>query len=366
MNQNITKLLRNTLNAIGLSYRIVRGIDYRTLSHYILKINRHKEIDAILLEVSTCLKDILEYELFGFALKNGNSMDVWIDPRAFSMPFADFIKKDFDCQNIDVNIHYFEKKTDDSSHNSDTINVNNLMSYNVIEGQKTARLYILPRKKMLNYHDSIINTIVNSLSIAVENNLCIQHLKNAAAIDSLTGCYNRRALDCFIENDFAYALRNGNDLSVIMMDIDNFKEINDVHGHPAGDVALKEISSLISSLVRRSDYVARYGGEEFIIILPDTNLYSAVQLADKIRKKIEGLTISCKQHSFALTASFGVAGRERKPNAESLVREADDRLYKAKSLGKNTVVPSMLPCFADRNFVQKTDAVKFIDAARVC
>ncbi|NTW59527.1 MAG: GGDEF domain-containing protein [Nitrospirae bacterium] len=363
MKTNFRQFLKNTVLAIELGYRIVRGIDYQTLSQYILKINKHNDINDILFEASRCLKDILDYELFGFALKNVNSMDIWIDSRIYSASFSEYVSNDFGSQNIDAKIHYFEKNLHFDSHNSDAIEINNLISYTVINGNSTARLYILPKRTMLDYHDTIISTIVDSISIALEKNLSRTLLENAAAIDPLTNCYNRRALDSFIENDIAYAQRNRKDLSIIMLDIDNFKGINDTYGHLAGDAVLREISTMLPTLVRKSDYLARYGGEEFVLVLPDSSLYHAVQLADKIRKTIERRSVRFEDKSITFTASFGVACLENKTDRVSLLKEADERMYRAKATGKNRVVPSLLPCFADRSFVLQDRVPHYAGAA---
>lgn len=357
MPYTVEKLLRNTLTALEIGYRVVRGIDYQTMSQYILKINQHKDIDSILHEVSRCFKDILDYELLGFFLKDDNSSDFWVDPRLYSDRFSEFVARDLNCQNIDFNAHYFENNPATDCRNFDAKDINKLISYKIIDGTSVARLYILPGRKMLHYHEAIISTIISSISIALEKNLNIKQLENAAAIDPLTNCYNRRALSTFIENDIAYTQRYGNSLSIIMLDMDDFKVINDRYGHQAGDTVLKEITSLLPSLMRKSDYLARYGGEEFVLVLPDTPLYNAVQLAEKLRKAIERYTIDLgDRKSIAITASFGVACLENKRDGNSLMREADERLYQAKSMGKNTVVPSLLPCFADRRFV--TNALK--------
>jgi diguanylate cyclase (GGDEF)-like protein len=215
---------------------------------------------------------------------------------------------------------------------------------------------------MLRYHDAIINTIIRTVGTALEKNLNTQQLENAATIDPLTNCYNRRALCDFIENDIAFTKRYGSELSVIMIDIDNFKEINDMHGHLAGDKVLTDISALLISHVRKSDYLARYGGEEFVIVLRDTPLYSAVQLAEKLRKMVEKHAVVFGKKRIRLTASFGVASLENKPDHGSLLREADERLYKAKATGKNIVVPGLLPCFSDRTFVPKKRVRKYAAA----
>jgi diguanylate cyclase (GGDEF)-like protein len=290
-------------------------------------------------------------------------MDVWIDPRAYSKMFTEYISKDFEGQNIGVNVHYIENNVSSNRHNSDDVDINNLISYKVMDNDYIARLYILPKKKMLFHQDSIVSIIISSINIALEKNLNIRQLENAATIDPLTNCYNRRALDAFINSDIAYAQRHEHDLSVIMLDIDNFKVINDKHGHLAGDLVLAETATLIRSLIRKSDYIARYGGEEFMLVLPDTTLYHAVQLAEKLRKSIEEHVINLVDKRTTITASFGVASLENKREVNSLLREVDERLYKAKSKGKNNVVPSLLPCFGDSHFVAKRFPRKYSEAA---
>jgi diguanylate cyclase (GGDEF)-like protein len=353
------------MKALELAFKVIRGIDYQTLSQYILKINQHKDIDGLLLEVSMCLKDILDYELFGFALNRGDSMDLWIDPRMHSTLFTEYVAKDFKSQNIDCTLHYFDQDITTKSHNSDAIALNKLISYKVMDGNHCARLYLQPRRKMMHHHDTIISTIIQSISIALEKNLSIQQLENETAVDPLTKCYNRRSLDKFIQRDIAHAQRCGTDLSVIMFDIDNFKEINDVYGHHAGDEVLKEISQMIPTLIRKSDSLARFGGDEFMLVLPNTPLYNAVTLAEKVRKAIVERTITMESATITVTVSFGVASLENKSDADSLMLEADERLYRAKSIGKNSVIPSLLPCFADKNFVSQAPLRKKTASARV-
>jgi len=254
-----------------------------------------------------------------------------------------------------------EKITD--CQNTDRLDINSIKPYDITNSYYMARLYVVPKRKMPYYHDAIMSIIINSLNITLDKNFNIQQLENAAAIDPLTNCYNRRALEKLMANDIAYCKRQRNELSVIMLDMDNFKEINDMYGHQAGDAVLKDVSTLIPSAVRKSDYLARYGGEEFVLVLPNSTLYNTVQLAHKLKHMIERHTVNVGGNSISVTASFGVASLETKKDADSLLREADERLYKAKSLGKNIVVPSLLPCFADSKFVIRDDARKY---SRVC
>ena len=341
MRQSLNNIVGKCMAAVTLGYKIARGVDYRTLSQYILKINQYKDINAILYEVSRCLKDILDYELFGFVLKNEEQVELWVDPRAHGQAFVDLVAREGLGQKNDCIVHYFEPQHQKKSQHPDAIDMESLISYEVMEGDSRSRLYLLPRKKILAYHDSIIQTIISSIRIALENSLCIQELENAAALDPLTNCYNRRALTSFIESDIAYARRNQHDLSAIMFDLDDFKAVNDLHGHYAGDRVLKDICALVSTMVRKSDYLARYGGEEFVLVLPDTSLHHAVNLAEKLRRKVSRHATTLGGKEIPVTASFGVASLRSDMDSSGLLREADQRLYQAKASGKNNVFPGL-------------------------
>lgn len=361
MGRSIKQLLTNAVASVEIGYRVLRGLDFQSLSQYVLRINAQKEVDGILAEVSQCLQSVLGYTLFGFVLKKQESLNIWIDPSVYSSEFAAYVKREFSCQNTDYRMHFIVGQEDADRHKTDRKKIDHteIMSYKVMDGTVAARMYILPNRQLLNYHTSIISTVARSLSIALEKSLSIATLENAVAVDPLTNCYNRRALDNFIENDIAYAQRHKTNLSIIMFDLDNFKQINDHFGHQAGDVVLKEIAGLITSQVRKSDYLVRYGGEEFVLVLPDNTLYDAVVLAHKLRKIIANHAVDVPGGRLYVTASFGVSSLEGQQDSARLLREADERMYKAKATGKNTVVPSLLPCFADRRFLTAERSGKF-------
>ena len=361
MDRSIKQILTNAVASVEFGYRVLRGLDFQTLSQYVLRINAQKDIDGILAEVSQCLQDVLGYKLFGFGLKKHESLDIWIDPSVYSTQFAVHVKQEFSCQNVDHIMHFIVSQEDAIRHKTDRKNIDHseIISYKVMEGAVTAKMYILPNRPLLNYQTSIISTVARSLSIALEKSLSITTLENAVAVDPLTNCYNRRALDNFIENDIAYAQRHKTNLAIILFDLDNFKQINDHFGHHAGDIVLKEIAGLITSQVRKSDYLVRYGGEEFVLVLPDNTLYDAVLLAHKLRKIIASHAIDVPGGRLYVTASFGVSSLEEKQDSTRLLREADERMYKAKTNGKNAVVPSLLPCFADRRFLTPEQTGKY-------
>lgn len=162
-----------------------------------------------------------------------------------------------------------------------------------------------------------------------------RELELAAATDSLTGLYNRRKLDEMLAREFARMKRFGEPLSVIMVDADRFKNVNDTYGHQTGDVVLKQIADLLRSGAREMDIVGRWGGEEFMIVCPGTDAGSALALADRIRRLVE-------EHEFPavgkVTCSFGIADAAVRPEEhESIVRRADRALYQAKNAGRNRV-----------------------------
>lgn len=159
-----------------------------------------------------------------------------------------------------------------------------------------------------------------------------------AQIDHLTQLFNRRAFAAIVNPQWQLGVRHQHKFSMILLDIDWFKQINDVYGHAAGDAALKSIAGVIKQKIRKSDVLARWGGEEFIIFLPNTNKSAAMNLANVIRKMVEQTTVLHEGRLLSVTASFGVADyNEQMKSLEDLIKLADVALYKAKNSGRNIV-----------------------------
>lgn len=338
MMNRIRQMIGTAATAMDIAYNLSQGLDYKTLNKYILKINRLSNVEEILYEASRCLNDILTYEIFAFGLKNNDILDIWIDPRIAEERLTLRIQEDLKCQSHDTRLNYFRDGFHLSSHSIDSDDIDNLLTFDLNSDKCPARLYILPGRKMLRYHDEIIESVLNAVGIALENSINIQQLESAAFIDILTGCYNRRALNSYIDHDIADAQRYGRDLSVIMFDIDYFKRINDTYGHEAGDIVLTEVSRMLSSTVRKSDYIARYGGEEFVLVLSNTGLSNAADLAERLRKKVEAHKIDIGGQVVSVTASFGVATLKKSYDRTQLILEADRMLYSAKGRGRNRVM----------------------------
>jgi diguanylate cyclase (GGDEF)-like protein len=162
----------------------------------------------------------------------------------------------------------------------------------------------------------------------------LSELQNLAAHDPLTALYNRRKLDESFEFEVARAERYGRPLSVILLDIDHFKVINDAHGHQAGDAVLAGTGRWLRAALRTSDIPGRWGGEEFLVICPETVSGTASQLAERLRQDYAAQTFF---KDTPLTASFGVASHCKGRTAENILFHADEALYRAKNGGRNRV-----------------------------
>lgn len=163
-------------------------------------------------------------------------------------------------------------------------------------------------------------------------------LRKQATTDELTGLRNRRKILQRLDEEFLRAARNDSPLSLIILDIDHFKQINDRHGHPFGDIVLKQIAVRMSDLLRSYDLVGRIGGEEFLIITPQTDRIEALVIAERIRQTIADESISEEQQLIHLTISAGVTEMlHDEDTVQTMIKRADTALYKAKSEGRNRV-----------------------------
>ncbi len=191
----------------------------------------------------------------------------------------------------------------------------------------------------------LVIAVVGLIGLAVlgrKLDVSYSKIKTQAVMDALTGIPNRRSFSESILYAFKRSKRENEPMSIIMCDIDNFKKYNDTYGHAAGDQCLKEVAQKLQvSLNRPSDFCARYGGEEFIVVLANTNLNGAMQVAERIRNGIEEMAIThiVSPPANVVTMSLGVASLEDSSltSYEKLIQHADDALYHAKESGRNQV-----------------------------
>jgi diguanylate cyclase (GGDEF)-like protein len=184
--------------------------------------------------------------------------------------------------------------------------------------------------------------LTNQASVSVENVDLHETVQRQAVTDELTGLFNHRRFQEVMASEVERARRYGDEMALIMLDIDNFKEVNDAYGHLQGDLVLREVARVLRQSSREIDEPARYGGEEMAVALPQTDLEGAYQFAERVRHAVEnlGLPLPSGEGTLKVTASFGVASLATAGQADkdALVAAADAALYEAKRAGKNRTV----------------------------
>jgi diguanylate cyclase (GGDEF)-like protein len=189
-----------------------------------------------------------------------------------------------------------------------------------------------------------LSTLADYATIAVYNARLFAEVQIAAVTDELTGIHNRRHVMALAEQEYQRARRFGRPLSALMIDIDEFKLVNDSHGHAAGDQVIIEVARRLKSSVRTIDISGRYGGEEFVLFLPETALPGAGLLGDRLRRGMASTPIPTVGGILTITVSIGVATTQPDlPDVASLVANADSALYAAKQAGRNRVAAFGLP-----------------------
>ena len=187
-----------------------------------------------------------------------------------------------------------------------------------------------------------------------ENQKLQAQLSEQAIRDMLTGLYNRRFMEETLERELARAVRENTPVSIVMLDIDRFKKLNDQYGHPAGDQVLRSLGQLLLSTTRRGDVPCRYGGEEFLMISPKQELANAVARAEILRENFAALRFESQSSTFSATFSAGVACfPENGVDAHRLLLSADEALYNAKAAGRNCIISARIVAAASTPAVHR-------------
>jgi diguanylate cyclase (GGDEF)-like protein len=187
--------------------------------------------------------------------------------------------------------------------------------------------------------------------------------RRLAAVDELTGLYNRRFLETYLSREMNRALRYDQDFAVVFLDLDHFKNINDSYGHAVGDTVLRTLGNTITNHLRTEDLAARYGGEEFVIVLPQTTASGGLVFAERLRASVDGGNLVEDVH---VTVSAGIAAYPRHGlTAEAILKRADEALYQAKSDGRNRVVASHADKRASTRYRADIPAVAFAGESRL-
>jgi diguanylate cyclase (GGDEF)-like protein len=185
----------------------------------------------------------------------------------------------------------------------------------------------------------ILLTLVEPCAIAIENAMLFQRAEQLTITDDLTKLFNSRYLNLYLSREIKRCKRHGSPISVIFLDLDGFKNVNDQYGHLAGSRTLTEVGGILSHSVRETDTIARYGGDEFVVVLPETPPAGAFVIAERIRKAIEAHCFLQGQGLVArISSSFGIASYpDHALTPEGLIQKADQAMYRVKESGKNGI-----------------------------
>ncbi|AFV97082.1 MULTISPECIES: diguanylate cyclase [unclassified Sulfuricurvum] len=206
--------------------------------------------------------------------------------------------------------------------------IQEIISKNDMAKRVSLKTKILEVKNIENYFNKMLDSIQDYY----------EKLQELSDRDYLTGLYNRRKFEEFLTYEIKRSVRHRHKFTILMIDLDNFKYINDTYGHASGDLVLKEVTNIFGTNLRNADILARLGGDEFAVLLPETPYENGYAVVEKLRSRLEATPISLMFDQITLTASFGIAEYpEQGENIESLLTGSDLAMYKAKRAGKNTI-----------------------------
>jgi diguanylate cyclase (GGDEF)-like protein len=238
-----------------------------------------------------------------------------------------------------LNNHYsFELKVPFSK---DSVFIRSVICYPLqIRGEKIGAIELVNKISgaFTREDEEVLERMRNPLAVAVKTLNSFESAERLTITDDLTKLYNYRYLKQYLEADVKRCLRYKKKVSLLFIDVDGFKRINDTFGHLVGSQALSEMGQVFRGIVRETDVVGRYGGDEFVIVLPETPLNGAMVIAERIRKKVEECEFVAQNLSIRLTVSLGVANCPKHTlTAEGLIKKADAAMYRAKELSKNSI-----------------------------
>ena len=265
----------------------------------------------ILKRVYSKRKNILEYGIF-----EGDSLDDLIDT-------------------------YFKKNRKKSRKFARDINLKTVFAIPDLDANKdyTCFFHILTDREVRDDEKDLINDYLTQLHVALEIIFLVRELYIKATHDSLTKLFNHKQGQILLSKEIDRVHRNKQPLSVVMIDIDYFKRVNDIYGHQAGNKVLEYMGTLLSNSLRRCDVISRYGGEEFLVVFPDTRGDQALEVIKRLKDTLERHDFNCFGKKYSVTASFGLCqfDHSRHFDASSLIQDADRQLYRAKQMGRNRI-----------------------------
>ncbi len=331
---NVNRLLDKLL------FESTLASEARQLANYI-----HAKKD-LLKEVTDLTNSLIEYSCLCLCLFDRKGIKLYYDLRE-SLPQRELTKTEKHLQlmaegeseNANMETVFFEGSKEVDNKRTDKILSRFIVPLN-IHNECIGYLSFLSIKPnaFAPKTENIIQLLAHDFSMVFKLMLLYEETKELAIKDGLTKLYNKRYFLESLEKEFVRAKRFNEELSLILLDIDHFKKVNDTLGHIQGDSVLKEIGTIIKQAVRKVDFAARYGGEEFVVIAPNTSLQEIMEIAERIRKNTEQYPFKSEKEPLNITISLGVATlTEKIKDKMELLKEADDALYQAKRAGRNQI-----------------------------
>lgn len=342
--ENDLKKLQKSLHNISILYNISQAVNFIDDLKRLLRVILNKALDTIEAEKGSLMlynfaENVLQTKVvYGLTDKNveteiNNGLIECSKIRVGEgIAGTVFVEKKSIISNLGQNDPRFV-------HNGGELNVSSLLCVPLIAKGEPIGVINITNKlngKLFNKQDlEFIEALANQAAIAIDN----AKLYELATKDGLTKLYIYRHFYTLLENEIKRSSRYSHEMTLLMMDIDNFKSVNDNYGHPVGDQVLREIANCISQTVRKIDVASRYGGEEFTVILPETNINDAKIIAERIRKNINAIKINIKD-DIIIQPSVSIGMSEYPSCAldeQTLIELADVALYNAKNNGKNCI-----------------------------
>jgi diguanylate cyclase (GGDEF)-like protein len=208
----------------------------------------------------------------------------------------------------------------------------------IVAGMPEGVLGVAPEPPLTDHQRSVLSAAAALLAVSLKNSQLLREVRENSVRDGLTNCFNRGHALEVLDAEIRRARRSKLPLSLVMFDLDGFKEVNDRHGHLCGDAVLASIGAKMKSELRGSDLKCRWGGDEFMVILPDTPLGGARQVSENLRRQIEAQTVAWNDDYVKVTASFGITVINPADQDPLIaIARADAALYRAKERGRNNV-----------------------------
>lgn len=291
-------------------------------------------------EVGIFLKDVFTWENIIHPDDQATVMEHF---ELYTAGKIDKYEIEYRCKKADGSYLWIVDRGKIVEYNSDGTVARMIGAHSNIHERKMAQIDLMKKNKLLNEGNLTLEKLLEEKNIELQEKNTeleekIEEVEYLSATDQLTKIANRRQFEHDLDKEIARAKRYNHSLSLVIFDIDNFKNINDKYGHKVGDRILHRLAISVKSQLRANDLIARWGGEEFVLILPDTSLESAIAVSDKFRRFIHQIEF---EDGLFITCSFGIAEYEQDEIIDNFFIRADEALYKAKDLGRDRVEPFM-------------------------